>query len=101
MNKFDEGKIYKITDSEDYIGSTCVSLNKRMERHRGHYRAYLQGTSRYMTSLFLFDTYVLENCRIELIKEFACNNREDLLSQEKPFTVTHLLVSTNKSPSRT
>lgn len=85
MNKFDEGKIYKITDHEDrevYIGSTCASLTKRMEKHRGHYRAYLKGKSRYMMSFYLFDTYGLENCRIKLVENFCCNTKAELLLRE-------------------
>ena len=37
MNRYENGKIYKITDfgfNKMYIGSTTESLKKRLERHR-------------------------------------------------------------------
>ena len=37
MNRYENGKIYKITDigyNKAYVGSTCESLSKRIERHR-------------------------------------------------------------------
>ena len=41
VNRYENGKIYKITDvgyNKCYIGSTCESLSKRMERHRKQYK---------------------------------------------------------------
>ena len=46
MNRYENGKIYKIVDvgyNKMYIGSTCESLSKRMERHRASYKHYLKG----------------------------------------------------------
>ena len=43
MNRYENGKIYKITDvgyNKCYIGSTCENLSKRMERHRKQYKEY-------------------------------------------------------------
>ena len=37
MNRYEKGKNYQIVDvgfNKCYIGSTCESLSKRMERHR-------------------------------------------------------------------
>ena len=44
MNRYENGKIYKIVDvgyNKCYIGSTCESLSKRMERHRKQYKEYI------------------------------------------------------------
>jgi hypothetical protein len=49
MNRYENGKIYKIVDvgyNKCYIGSTCESLSKRMERHRKQYKEYSKGKTR-------------------------------------------------------
>ena len=43
MNKYHNGKIYKIVDNaytKQYIGSTTESLSQRMTRHRSGYRCH-------------------------------------------------------------
>ncbi len=87
MNRYENGKIYKITDvgyNKCYIGSTCESLSKRMTRHREEFRAYQRGNAGYLTSFALFDVFGVENCKIELVETFACNTKEELLSREGP-----------------
>ena len=49
MNRYENGKIYKLVDvgyNKCYIGSTCESLSKRMERHRKQYKEYSKGKIR-------------------------------------------------------
>ena len=46
MNKYQNGKIYKIVDvgySKCYIGSTCEELSQRMARHRAIYKQFAKG----------------------------------------------------------
>ena len=83
-NKYQNGKIYKIADvgyNKGYIGSTCESLSKRMARHRS---TYLYGSKkdkgRRINSLF--DDFGVEICKIELVEEYPCNNKMELLRQE-------------------
>ena len=83
-NKYKNGKIYKIVDvgyNKCYIGSTCESLSKRMARHRSK---YLYGSEkdkgRRINSLF--DDFGVENCKIELVVEYPCSNKMELLRQE-------------------
>ena len=83
-NKYQNGKIYKIVDvgyNKCYIGSTCESLSKRMARHRS---TYLYGSERDKGRRInsLFDDFGVENCKIELVEEFPCNNKMELLRQE-------------------
>ena len=43
MNRYENGKIYKIVDSsfqKMYVGSTCESLSQRMARHPNKYQQY-------------------------------------------------------------
>jgi len=72
MNRYENGKIYKIVDvgyNKCYIGSTCESLSKRMERHRKQYKEYSKGkTRKKTTAVDIFNEFGIENCKIELIE---------------------------------
>ena len=84
-NKYINGKIYKITDvgyNKCYIGSTCESLCKRLARHTSKYKVYLKGGITLTRSFDLFDEYGVENCKIELIENFPCENKEELRKRE-------------------
>ena len=85
MNRYNNGKIYKIVDvgfNKCYIGSTCEKLCKRMERHRNSYRTYLRTGKMDTRCHLLFDEFGVENCRIILIKDFACQSKEELFRKE-------------------
>ena len=80
-NKYQNGKIYKITDNaytECYIGSTTQPLCNRMADHRKKYKAYKIGTGCYVSVFDLFDKYGIEHCKIELIRDVPCERREQL-----------------------
>jgi hypothetical protein len=62
-----QAKIYRILSTKGdkvYIGSTILSLNKRMNRHRGEFK----DKSKYMSRI-LFEEYGMNHCFIELIEE--------------------------------
>ena len=84
-NKYANGKIYQIIDNaytKCYIGSTCQHLSSRMGAHRRDYKRYLLGNFNLTTSFLLFQEFGLENCKIELIEEYPCKNKEELLKKE-------------------
>ena len=88
MNRYENGKIYKIVDvgyNKMYIGSTCESLSKRMERHRASYKHYLKRKYNKARSFEIFDDCGMENCKIELIEHFSCNNKDELRKREGHF----------------
>ena len=89
MNKYQNGKIYKIVDvgyNKCYIGSTCESLSKRMAKHRYTYSNYLKGKKgATIRSFILFDEYGIDNCKIELIENFPCLNKDELRKREGNF----------------
>ena len=67
MNKYQNGKIYKIVDvgyNKCYIGSTCEALSQRMARHRSNYKRYLQGKHLAHTSSF----FCLMNSAFKTVK---------------------------------
>ena len=85
MNKYQNGKIYKIVDvgySKCYIGSTTESLSQRMTRHRAAYLKYLRDGRVKLKSTVIFDEYSPENCKIELIELYPCDSRMELLRKE-------------------
>ena len=84
-NKYQNGKIYKITDvgySECYIGSTVQPLASRMSSHRSNYEDYRNGKYARVSVFDLFDKYLLENCKIGLIEHYPCKDREELRKRE-------------------
>ena len=83
MNKYSEGKIYKIINSKTnliYIGSTTNTLFNRFNSHLRSYNNDVLTT----TAKKLFDIDV-NNCSIELLQNFPCNNRRELQLQEGKF----------------
>jgi hypothetical protein len=80
MNKYENGKIYKISGGDKvYIGSTICSLPSRMAKHRYDYR---QGKNRCCVSS-LFDEYGINMCSIELIEDFPCSSKHELEERER------------------
>jgi len=86
MNKYEQGKLYKITDigyTKCYIGSTCDRLlSQRMARHEEQFKRYSQGKANWSSSFNLFEEFGIENCKIELIEEYTCENRHQLSKRE-------------------
>lgn len=85
MNRYQNGKIYKIVGQNDdiYIGSTIQKLNDRFDIHKSHYRRHNAGKHIRGTSAFeLFEKYGIEHCRIELIEEYPCNSKKELERRE-------------------
>ena len=86
MNKYQNGKIYKIVDigySKCYIGSTCEELSQRMARHRAIYKQFAKGKkTSYLSAFDLFDEFGLDNCKVELLEAVAVNSRDELRQHE-------------------
>jgi hypothetical protein len=80
---YSQGKIYKIVCNKTgliYIGSTCNILEKRLKEHIGYYKAYIEKKSnRLISSIFVTFN---NDCRIELIESYPCNNKIELQKRE-------------------
>ena len=78
--KYHEGKIYKILNSETddvYVGATCQRLAKRMMNHRTKVK---EGKE---TTLYNKMREIgIEHFYIELIKNYPCENSEQLNKRE-------------------
>ena len=79
MVNYQLGKIYTIRSSETvgvYIGSTCQSLAKRFGGHKADYNI---NNNLSIANIF---NYGIENAYIELLENYPCNSREELMKRE-------------------
>jgi hypothetical protein len=102
MNRYNNGKIYKIVDNTNgnvYIGSTCEpTLARRLAGHRGAYNSYLNGGRVDKTSSF----NILENnnCSIVLLEDYPCERKDQLLARERFYIENNQCVN-KVIPTRT
>ena len=85
MNRYQNGKIYKVVDvgyNMCYIGSTCKKLYKRFSIHKCDYKQYVNGKKHFISIFSIFDEYGVENGKIELIENYPCQSKEELQSKE-------------------
>lgn len=90
MNKYENGKIYKIEaingdEGDIYIGSTTEKyLSNRMGKHRNNYKNRKNATKPSIVTAFkLFDKYGIDNCVITLLEIVSCQCIEELLAKER------------------
>ena len=79
MNKYENGKIYQISNTindDVYIGSTTQALNQRMAKHRYDCKKKSCKIYKVMNELGI------DNFYIELIEDFPCERKEQLLARE-------------------
>ncbi len=83
MPDYQDSKIYKIVNYENddiYIGSTCEpTLARRLAKHVGNYKSYLNGKGNYVTSFKIIET---GNYDIQLIELYPCNSKMELHARE-------------------
>ena len=89
MNKYENGKIYKVICSETervYIGSTIRTLKSRFANHKNISNGCL-------TKGFI-------NPKIELIENYSCQSKKELLEKEK-FYIQNIKCINKQNPIRT
>ena len=72
MNKYDNGKIYKIIcDTDDiYVGSTIQKLRRRLHRH-------------ICSPMKSTKNILKQNPKIVLLEDYPCDSRRELLKKER------------------
>ena len=91
MPNYQKAKIYKIIDVNEemvYVGCTINTLARRMAHHRACYNM-----KDFTTSHIIFDKYGVENCKILLLENYPCNNKEELLKREGEYIKQTLCVN--------
>ena len=101
MVNYQNGKIYKIVDKTNnniYIGSTAEKyLSRRLQHHISHYKQYIDGKIKYMTSFEIFKNNHFE---ILLLETYPCNSRYELEQKERYYIENNTCVNKN-IPTRT
>ena len=95
-NMYHQGKIYKLVSNETddvYIGSTCDSLSKRLSGHRADYKRWLNDLYNYVSS---FEIVKYSDCKIILIEEFSCKNKDQLHRREREYIENTVCINRRK-----
>lgn len=85
MPDYSKGKIYKIVVKNDpdapcYVGSTISALYDRFSHHKAI--AINPKYTRHCKSKQLFDEYGINNCEIQLVEDYSCKTKQELLQRE-------------------
>lgn len=72
-------KLYSTLCDKIYVGSTCGELGLRLSNHKTAYKRYKKGLRGYCTA---FEIMQYEDVKIQLIDDYVCNNRNELLKKE-------------------
>jgi len=78
MSKYQNAKIYKIVDNTNnniYIGSTYLSLQTRLTKHKCNFNC----PNNYCSS---YEIIKNNDYKIELIENYPCNNKKELEERE-------------------
>ena len=84
-NKYQRGNVDLITNLNYdliYYGSTCQPLANRIADHRQKYKSHTDGKRGKVCVFDIFDAFGVENCKIELVEDYPCETKEQLLSRE-------------------
>jgi len=95
MPDYSKGKIYSLRSYETddiYIGSTTQSLAMRKGAHKADYKKYLNGKNNFVTS---FNIIKYDDCYIELIEEYSCENKQQLERKEGEYIRNRDCVNKN------
>jgi len=101
VNKYNRGKIYKITVEGCnlvYYGSTIKPyLSNHLGAHKQNWKKWKEGKRSMTTSCKLFE---IGNPIITLVEDFACERKEQLLARERWYIENNICVNKNV-PTRT
>ena len=82
MPDYQNGKIYKILshiDNEVYVGSTYECLSTRLARHRARSKRETNTKNKLLEH---FNKLGVENFYLELIEDYPCERKGQLLKRE-------------------
>ena len=86
MPDYQKAKIYKLCSPSKnlvYYGSTVETLAQRLSKHKNNYKTYkADNNKKYLTSYLVLEC---EDYKIELIEEYSCNNKEQLIKKESEY----------------
>lgn len=92
-----KGFIYAVANpdyTKVYIGSTTSPLNKRVSEHKGSLRDFKLGKIRWVSVMDIIEE---GNYEIELVEEYECDDRKQLLIREQFWIDNTVCVNTNRA----
>ena len=101
MPDYQKGKIYKLWSPSKnlvYYGSTIETLSSRLSKHKYSHNGYIEGKiANRRHSSFILEC---EDYKIELVEEYPCNNKQQLLKKEAEYIKNNICINT-QIPGRT
>jgi hypothetical protein len=100
MPDYKNGKIYKITANDDkliYIGCTCGSLKLRFNAHKSKAKTSKCIKSYRVSILTSFQLFEYDDVKIELIENYPCDNKRDLLLRERDYMEKYECVNKHRA----
>ena len=97
-----DGKIYKISvDGLTYYGSTIQSLKQRFSLHKSQYKRWKSGIKyeSKCASFDIFDKYGIDKLTIELVEEYPCETKKDLLIREQYYHDNMVCINVKRAYS--
>ena len=95
MPDYQNGKIYMLglPPFLPYYGSTVQTLEARMSSHKTDARAFLNGTSK--GKCYSNELVLRPGCKIELVEDFPCSSKAELLRREGWYQLNNPCVNNN------
>ena len=96
MVDYSKGQIYKIWDisfTKCYIGSSVQPLCKRFQKHKSDYKKFLNGECHYVSVFEIFNEFGVENCKIFWEEDYPCNSKKELEKREGEIQKTNDCVN--------
>ena len=99
MPNYNKGKIYMIysTDSPvllPYYGSTTKSLNRRLSKHKDHFKRWKQGKMSNCSSFKLLEQG-FDKVAIILVEDYPCNSKQELEIREAHYIKNNPCINMN------
>ena len=97
MPDYNNGKIYTIRSHQTvgfYIGSTTQSLAVRFGGHKKDYKKYFKNNNKSYCSSY--EILKFDDCYIELLENFSCESKDELLKREGEMIRLNIDVVVNK-----
>ena len=97
MPDYQKSKIYKLWSPSKnlvYYGSTIQELSQRFNEHISRYKRYTEDNN-YCGCVTSFLVLECEDYKMELMEEYPCNNKQQLLKREGEYIKNNECVNKN------
>lgn len=90
---YNKAKIYKITSGDlVYYGSTTETIERRFNKHKANKKLFTDGRNRNCSVFQIINNL---DCKIELIENFPCETKIELLERERFYILNNICINKN------